>query len=299
MLNELVDAGAMDAHDREEDGRSVPFDGFKVYLAEVVKHPVLSREEELELAGRVALHKDCEAFGRLVASNLRLVVKIALEYGHGSHNILDLIQEGNEGLVRAAKKYDPSKGTRFSTYSSFWIRAYILKHIMDSWSIVKIGTTQSQRRLFYGLNKAKKKLEDAGVSPTSHLIANLFGVKTNEVEEMEKRLARTDLSLDSPLFAEAEETFIDTIRVEDSIEEAVADREKKEIVEGKIVEFRKTLREKELYIFDRRIMADEPATLQEVAVKFGISRERVRQLECRMLSRFNDRFGREFKRLDL
>jgi RNA polymerase sigma-32 factor len=284
---------------RVEDTEPAPHDLLKAYLSEIVKHPVLSKEEELELAGRAHRGKDHEAIRKLVISNLRLVVKIALEYHHSYYNILDLVQEGNEGLVRAAWKYDPRKGTRFSTYSSFWIRAYILKHIMDSWSIVKVGTTQNQRRLFYGLKREKKKLEDAGVLPTSCLIASVFGVKTGEVEDMEKRLTHTDVSLDCPLNDEADETLIDTIRVDTNIEETVADRETKEILDRKIAEFRKTLREKELFIFDRRIMTDEPATLQEVGEKFGVSRERVRQLETRVVTKFRDKFGREFERLDL
>ena len=148
----------------------------------------------------------------LVISNLKLVVKIALEYYNTYLNILDLIQEGNVGLVHAVRKYNPYKGTRFSTYASFWIRAYILKHIMDSWSIVKVGTTQSQRKLFYRLNKEKKKLEALGVIPVPQLLASTLDVKTEEVEDMEKRLAYTDTSLDHPLYDEGEETLMDVMQ---------------------------------------------------------------------------------------
>ena len=225
-------------------------------------------------------------------------MKIALEYYNTYLNILDLIQEGNVGLVHAVKKYNPYKGTRFSTYSSFWIRAYILKYIMDSWSIVKVGTTQSQRRIFYRLKREKKKLEDVGVYPAPHLLAHTLDVKVPEVEEMEKRLSCADISLEHPVYDDGEETFLDVIRADDNIEEAVAAKEK-EILESKIREFKCMLNEKELFIFENRIMIDEPLTLQGIGETFKISRERVRQLENRVLKKFNDRFEEEFRRLDL
>ena len=141
-------------------------DPFRMYLYEISKHTVLSKEEEREVAERIRMH-DKEAEQALVVANLRLVVKIALDYYSYHLNILDLIQEGNVGLLRAVQKYDPERGTRFSTYASFWIRAYILKYLMDSWSIVKIGTKDSQRKLFYSLNKEKEKLEKAGIDPSA------------------------------------------------------------------------------------------------------------------------------------
>jgi len=183
----------------EEKGLPIPFDPLKKYLAEVSKYPVLSREEEIEIATKVYKYKDKEAAQKLVISNLKLVVKIALEYYNTYLNILDLIQEGNVGLLHAVKKYNPYKGTKFSTYASFWIRAYILKHIMDSWSLVKIGTTQSQRKLFYKLNKEKQRLEAIGIFPAPRLLASNLDVKEQEVEDMEKRLSYTDISLETPI----------------------------------------------------------------------------------------------------
>lgn len=295
----------MFVYDGKEQGRepeekaSVPFDPLKKYLSEISRHAVLSREEELEIAEKAHRFKDREASHKLVTSNLRLVVKIALEYYNTYLNILDLIQEGNVGLVHAVKKYNPYKGTRFSTYSSFWIRAYILKYIMDSWSIVKVGTTQSQRRLFYRLKKEKKKLEAIGVFPAPQILADTLDVKVTEVEDMEKRLSYTDISLEHPIYDEGEETFMDMIKADDNIEEVVAAKEKKEILERKIFEFKKMLNDKELFIFEHRIMIEEPLTLQEIGEQFRISRERVRQLENRVLRKFNDRFELEFKRLDL
>lgn len=284
---------------RERDDVAAPFDPLKKYLSEISRHPVLSREEELEIAERAHRFKDGEAFQKLVTSNLRLVVKIALEYCNTYLNVLDLIQEGNVGLVHAVKKYNPYKGTRFSTYSSFWIRAYMLKYIMDSWSIVKVGTTQSQRRLFYRLKKEKKKLEAMGIFPSPQLLAHALDVKVAEVEEMEKRLSYTDVSLEDPVYDEGEETFMDMIKADDNIEDVVAAKERKEILERKIKEFKKMLNDKELIIFERRIMIEEPLTLQEIGEQFRISRERVRQLESRVLRKFNDKFELEFKKLDL
>jgi RNA polymerase sigma-32 factor len=203
------------------------------------------------------------------------------------------------GLLHAVRKYNPYKGTRFSTYASFWIRAYILKHIMDSWSIVKVGTTQSQRKLFYRLNKEKKKLEAAGVIPVPQLLAGTLDVKTEEVEDMEKRLAYTDTSLDHPLYDEGEETLMDVIQGSENIEEIVTSKEKKEILEQKVAEFKKILNDKELLIFEKRIMAEEPMTLQEIGERFKISRERVRQIENRVLKKFNDKFEADLRKLDL
>lgn len=285
--------------EQEEASLPVPFDPLKKYLSEISRHSVLTREEELEIAEKAHRYKDTQASQKLVTSNLRLVVKIALEYYNTYLNILDLIQEGNVGLVHAVKKYNPYKGTRFSTYSSFWIRAYILKYIMDSWSIVKVGTTQSQRRLFYRLKKEKKKLEAIGIFPAPQLLANTLDVKVGEVEDMEKRLSYTDISLEHPVYEEGEETFMDMIKTDDNIEEVVAAKEKKEILERKIMEFKKMLNDKELFIFEHRILIEEPLTLQEIGERFTISRERVRQLENRVLKKFNDKFELEFRKLDL
>jgi len=282
-----------------EKSLPTPFDPLKKYLSEVSKYPILSRNEELRLAMKVYKHKDREAAQKLVISNLRLVVKMSLEYYSTYLNILDLIQEGNVGLLHAVKKYNPYKGTKFSTYASFWIRAYILKYIMDSWSLVKIGTTQSQRKLFYRLNKEKQKLEALGVYPAPQLLASTLDVKEKEIEDMQKRLAYTDVSLEAPLYEESEDTVMDMIKTDENIEDVIADKERGEILSGKVMEFKKTLNEKEVYIFEKRIMAEEPMTLQEIGAKFKISRERVRQIEKKVLNKFKARFKGELKELDL
>ena len=282
----------------EDKSLPIPFDPLKKYLAEISKHPVLSREEEYELAEKIHKNKDIEAAQKMVISNLKLVVKIALEYYNTYLNILDLIQEGNVGLLHAVKKYNPYRGTKFSTYASFWIRAYILKYIMDSWSLVKIGTTQGQRKLFYRLNKEKQKLEALGVFPAPQLLASTLDVTEEEVESMQKRLAYTDISLETPVHEEGYDTLMDMIKTGDNVEEIVTDREMDSMLSERVAEFKKDLNEKELFIFEHRIMTDESMTLQEIGEKFKISRERVRQIENKVLNRFKARFKQELKELD-
>lgn len=275
-----------------------PFDPLRKYLSEVSRYSVLSREEEFEVARKVHEDKDRDAAQKLAMSNLKLVVKISLEYYNTYLNILDLIQEGNVGLLHAVKKFNPYKGTKFSTYASFWIRAYILKYIMDSWSLVKVGTTQSQRKLFYRLNKEKQKLEAAGIFPAPALLAHNLDVKEGEIEEMQKRLAFTDVSLESPIHDEGDDTIMDMIKSGDDVEEIVADKEKRDILTKRVKEFKKDLNDKETFIFENRIMAEEPLTLQEIGEKFKISRERARQIENKVIKKFKERFQNEFKELD-
>jgi len=282
----------------EDKELPAPYDPLKKYLSEVSQYPVLTREQELEIATKIYEGKDKAAAQTLVISNLKLVVKIALEYYNTYLNILDLIQEGNVGLLHAVKKYNPYKGTKFSTYASFWIRAYILKYIMDSWSLVKVGTTQGQRKLFYRLNKEKQKLEALGVYPAPKLLAQNLDVKEEEVEDMQKRLAYTDVSLAAPLRDDGDDTIMDLMRSDENVEEVVAEKEKSEILAKKVREFKKTLNEKEIYIFEHRIMAEEPSTLQEIGAQFNVSRERVRQIETRVLKKFKDRFKGEITDLD-
>jgi RNA polymerase sigma-32 factor len=282
----------------EDKSLPIPFDPLKKYLSEVSKYPVLSREEELEVATKIHNNKDIEAAQKLAISNLKLVVKIALEYYNTYLNILDLIQEGNVGLLHAVKKYNPYKGTKFSTYASFWIRAYILKYIMDSWSLVKIGTTQGQRKLFYRLNKEKQKLEALGIFPAPQLLASTLNVKEEEVESMQKRLAYADISLETPIHEEGDDTVMDMIKTGENVEEIVSDKEMSDMLAQRVAEFKKGLNEKELFIFEHRIMVDESMTLQEIGEKFKISRERVRQIENKVLSKFKTRFKQELKDLD-
>jgi RNA polymerase sigma-32 factor len=294
MKNEmfLEDTGYVAAKVDEGDLPSVS-DPLKMYLAEISRYPVLSREEEYRIALLIHERKDRDAAQKLVISNLKLVVKIALEYYNTYLNILDLIQEGNVGLLHAVMKYNPYKGTKFSTYAAFWIRAYILKYIMDSWSLVKVGTTQGQRRLFFRLNKEKQKLESLGIYPTPKLLASTIDVKEEEITSMQERLTYTDVSLDTPVHDGSDDTIMDTIRSDDDVEEIVSERQKSAMLSKKVSEFRNTLDDRDIFIFNHRVMAEEPMTLEEIGNRFSISRERVRQVELRMIKKLKEHFEGE------
>ena len=268
---------------RTDHGQDVSekLDPFRMYLYEISKHPVLTREEERQIAERINAYKDKEAEQKLVVANLRLVVKIALDYYSYHLNILDLVQEGNVGLLRAVRKYDVGRGTRFSTYASFWIRAYILKYLMDSWSIVKVGTKDSQRKLFYGLNKEKEKLEKSGITPSTQLLADHLDVTAEDIEDMERRLYNGDVSLEDQLYGGGEEVM-DTISTDEDIEETVAEKERREILQKKLADFKALLNDKERYILEHRIMAEDPITLREIGERFNTSRESVRQLQTKI-----------------
>ncbi len=274
-------------------------DPLSVYLREAAKYPMLSREEEREITRLVYDEQDLSAAEKLAVSNLRLVVKIALGYYGTYLNILDLIQEGNEGLLHAVKKYDPYKGTKFSTYAQFWIRAYILKYIMDSWSLVKVGTTQGQRRLFYRLNKEKRRLETLGLYPAPKLLANTLGVKEADVIDMETRLSLTDVSLDAPIADKGDDTGMDLLSSDEDVEEIVSEKEKSVLLAEKVKAFRATLNEKEVCIFDHRVMAETRLSLQQIGTRFQISRERVRQIEQRVIKKARESLNGSIMQLDL
>ena len=274
---------------RPEDKELAPYDPLQRYLLEIRKYKLLTREEERELAIR-AKKGDKEAAYKLVTSNLRLVVKIALEYHrYWTRSLLDLIQEGNIGLLQAVKKFDPYKGIKFSYYASFWIRAYILKYIMDNWKLVKVGTTQAQRKLFYNLAKEREKLISQGIIPETKLLAERLDVKEREVEEMSQRMDGWEISLDAGISDNSRETYGSLLPAPNmNIEEELIDTDRRKILKEKLEEFRKTLSGRDAYIFDNRIMADNPLTLQEIAEKYNISRERVRQVENRIIKRLNE-----------
>jgi RNA polymerase sigma-32 factor len=255
-------------------------DPFTVYLHEVSKYHLMTREEEREMAQRVRREGDKDAGQRMVLANLRLVVKIALDY-RNHVNLLDLIQEGNVGLVRAVGKYDPERGTRFSTYASFWIRAYMLKYLMDSWSMVKIGTKDSQRKLFYSLNREKEKLERSGIIPSAEVLAGNLKASTAEIEDMEQRLYHGDVSLEAPQHGDGD-ALMDTIGSGEDIEETLIEKDYTEMLHKKLGNFKKLLNEKERFILDNRIMAENPLTLREIGERFNTSRESVRQIQVKI-----------------
>jgi RNA polymerase sigma-32 factor len=255
-------------------------DPLSTYLGDISRHPLMTKEEEREVALRVRMDGDKEAGQRMILANLRLVVKIALDY-HSPHKLLDLIQEGNMGLVRAVGKYDPEKGTRFSTYASFWIRAYMLKYLMDTWSLVRIGTKDSQRRLFYSLNRERERLERSGITPSASLLADNLETSRAEIEDMEQRLYHGDVSLEEPQHGDGD-PLIDTIGSGEDIEETVIKRDTEDMLQKRLVNFRTLLSEKECFILDHRIMAEDPMTLREIGERFNTSRESVRQIQSKV-----------------
>jgi len=284
----------------EADKSLVKLDPLQRYLNEISRYGLLSREEEKEMAVKVYEHDDPDAAYIMVTSNLRLVVKIALEFQRiWMQNLLDLIQEGNIGLMHAVRKFDPYKNVKFSYYASFWIKAYILKFIMDNWRLVKIGTTQGQRKLFFKLKKEKQKLIDEGFDPKPKLLSERLGVSEKEIIDMGQRLDGWDVSLDAPLKNDSDSERIDFISTEDeSIDDRVAKKEMETILHEKIEEFRKKMTKREVEIFNQRIFSDDPVTLQEIGDKYGISRERVRQIEKNIVKKMRDFFKREIPDFD-
>ena len=275
--------------DGASDGRSlVAFDPLQRYLTEIRRYPLLSREEEKVLAIRYKEQADVDAAYKLVTGNLRLVVMIAREYQRATRNLLDLIQEGNIGLMEAVKKFDPYRGIRFPSYAVWWVRAYIIRYLINNWRVVKLGTTQAQRKLFFNLQKEKERLEREGISPAPKLIAQRLAVKESEVVEMEQRLASSDLSVDQPAHDDdgGGGTLLDVLHgAQRGPDQQVADAEFRHEVSEKIRAFGETLKDKEKVIFTERLLAEQPLTLQEIGDKYGISRERVRQLEERLKKR--------------
>ncbi len=265
----------------------VKSDPIQSYLNEITRYRLLTREEEIELGRRIQEDGDQEAAYIMTTSNLRLVVKIALEFQRiWMQNLLDLIQEGNIGLVQAVKKFDPYKNVKFSYYASFWIKAYILKFIMDNWRMVKIGTTQGQRKLFFRLKKEKQQLIEQGFDPKPKLLSERLGVSEKEVVDMDQRLANWDLSLDEPLKNDSNTERIEFINMEsDSSEDRMAKKEIEDILHTKVKKFKRTLNDRELEIFEQRIFSDSPLTLQEIGETYNISRERVRQIENNILKK--------------
>ena len=290
MFQETNTCNDKESQSTEGKDPSLRFDPLRKYLAEIRRYRLLTREEESEISRLAFDHQDPAAIEKLTLSNLRLVVKIASVYQNTYLNLLDLIQEGNVGLLHAVKRYNPYKGTRFSTYASLQIRGYILKHIADSWSLVKIGTSQTQRTLFYRLKGEKQRLEALGIYPTPKLLANNFGVKEREVEEMEKRLSFTDMALDAPIHDGSDETLMDRVTSDQDVEEIVSERHKSSVLSKMLQEFKITLDDRDRYIFDCRLVADEPMSLKEIGVGCGVSLEWVRQVEIRLIKRLKIHF---------
>jgi RNA polymerase sigma-32 factor len=287
---ELVDEGDPQLGVDEPKGLA-RYDALQAYMREVRRHPLLTTEQEHALAVEYAKSGDVDVAARLVTANLRLVVKLAYEYRRAFKNMMDLVQEGNIGLMQAVKRYDPYRGVKLSSYAAWWIRAYMLRFILNNWRLVKIGTTQAQRKLFFNLSKEKAKLKAMGIEPSSAEIAKRLDVPEADVVEMDRRLARADASLDTPVQSSDGRS---TTRLEllpgnaETPEVATESAEMEQLLHEQLEEFRKTLTGKEVQIFDKRLVADEPLTLQELGDQFGVSRERVRQLEARLTGRLRE-----------
>ncbi len=280
----------------------VKYDPLQRYLKEVSRYELLSREKEIELAYRIQEENDQDAVYQMVTANLRLVVKIALEFQRvWMQNLLDLIQEGNIGLMHAVKKFDPMKNVRFSYYASFWIKAYILKFIMDNWRLVKLGTTQNQRKLFFKLNKEKERLIDKGFEPQPKLLAEKLGVPQKDVIKMEQRLNSWDVSLDEPVKEDSDTQKGDLFDLDDqpAVEDQMGDKELKQLINENLEEFKKILNEREVEILEDRIFTEEPVTLQDIGERYQISRERVRQLESNIIKKMKTFFKEKIQDFDL
>ncbi len=277
-------------------------DPMSSYMAEVQRHPLLSREEEVRLARLYRGQGDLDAAARLVSANLRLVVKLAHEYHRNPLALLDLVQEGNIGLMQAVKKFDPERGVKLSTYAAWWIRAYILRYIMDNWRMVKLGTTEAQRKLFFKLRQEQERLLKQGYEATPKLLAERLNVTEQDVREMDQRLGNDEISIDAPVGEDGDSTRGERILPSSGFpaaDERLATEELKHLFRGKLEAFGKTLEGKEKYIFEKRLTADEPMTLQDIGTHFGFSRERARQIEAALVDRMRRFVRSEMPDFDL
>ena len=272
------------------DEHSLPkgdYSGVNQYLREISRYRLLSSEETERLAFMVHEQADPMAGRQLITANLRLVVKVVMDFQkYWMNNFLDLIQEGNVGLARAVTKFDPNRGVKFSSYAGYWIRAYILKFIMDNCRLVKIGTSQAQRKLFYTLNKEKKKLEAQGIEAENSVLSERLNVRESEVESMGQRLDFNEVSLESPGVVDGEVTQKMLLTaLGPGVEEQVADQEFAAWFRAELEAFRLTINDRERAILDERLLSDEPKTLVSIASRFGVSRERIRQIEGGLIDR--------------
>ncbi len=270
-------------------------DALTRYLSEISRHPLLTREEEHSLAVKFKETQDPALAYRLVTANLRLVVKIAMEFRRAAFNVLDLIQEGNVGLMQAVQKYDPLRGVKLSSYAAWWIRAYILRYLMDNWRMVKLGTTQAQRKLFFNLRKEQEKLLAQGFDAAPRLLAEKLDVSEQDIREMDQRLGNDELSIDAPVGSsdESKQTHGDRLSERSrNAEEQLGDEELRRVFKENLTAFGKTLTtEKDRFFFENRIAVPEgkeALTLQQIGEKYGFTRERARQLEARLTDQLRE-----------
>jgi len=262
-------------------------DPMAIYMAEVKKYPLLTPQEESQWAKKYFETKDQQAAEMLVTSNLRFVVKVAAEYAKFGARMIDLVQEGNVGLMHAVREFNPYKGVRLITYAVWWIRGYIQEYLMRQYSLVRIGTTQNQRKLFYQLQQERRKLEALGKDAGLKLLSSRLGIDEAEIQKMDQRMTMRDVSLDQPLDAESKNTLMDIQNSgqELGVDEILAHEEEVSILREKVEKIKGRLNDKEIFILDERILSETPLTLQEVGDRYGITRERARQIEARVLDK--------------
>jgi RNA polymerase sigma-32 factor len=294
----VIDVDA-DGHPKPQMTAVAPITGLQQYLAEVRRYPYLSKEEELLLFHEYQTQGSREAAVKLIMANLRVSVAIASEYLHTGADHMDLIQEGNVGLMQAIKKFDPSKNVRFYAYAAWWSRAYILRYLLNNFRLVKIGTTQDQRKLFYNLKKEKSKLEREGYAPDTKLLADRLHVRERDVIEMDQRLGNWELSLDQPIGEEQDSTLLDILPSQQAgADDVIADKELRVLFHQKLAEFTTTLDEREEDILRNRLLSETPLTLDHLGAKYGITKERTRQLEARIITRLRDYMKKDVKDFD-
>ncbi len=297
-LSRDVAESAIDSPSEQAESTDlVPTTALGRYLVEVRRYPFLSKEEELQLFHEYRATGSREAAVKLILANLRISVAIASEYAHTGADRMDLIQEGNVGLMQAMKKFDVSRNVRFYAYAAWWVRAHILRYLLQSHRLVKIGTTQEQRKLFYNLKKEKAKLEQQGFVPDAKLLADRLQVRERDVLEMDQRLSGWEVSLDQPISRHKDEgTFLDLLPAPiPRVDEVVAQKELKLLFRKKLGEFSKTLNERDEDILRNRLLSETPLTLEEIGRKYSITKERSRQLEARIIKRLRDFMKTELK----
>lgn len=285
---ELEDVEVEEVEPSSSDDRALaPSDPVTRYMAEIARYPLMSREEEREVAIRYRETGDPKAAEKLVTSNLRFVVKVAAEYTKFGARLIDLVQEGNVGLMHAVKEFNPYKGVRLITYAVWWIRGYIQEYLMRQYSMVRIGTTATQRKLFYQLQRQREELERLGHEQGVAQLSGKLGVSTDEIEQMQSRLSGRDVSLDAPVHQEGHTRLMDLQSEADPhhVDDELGQREELLQLQSKLDELRPSLSERELFLLDERLLSEEPLTLQEIGEKYGTTREAVRQMESRLIQK--------------
>jgi RNA polymerase sigma-32 factor len=276
----------------------IRYDPLRHYLLEISRYEPLSSEEEQKLSRLFRDQHDKEAGRKLVTSNLRLVVRIAFLYNKVYANLMDLIQEGNIGLLQAVRKFDPDRGTRLPTYASWWIKAYIIKFILDNFRIVRVGTTNDRRKVLLNLRKEKQKLEAQGITASSGMLAEALNVSEEDVIAVENSIQSYDLSLEQKVSEDSDTNFLETLAsTEELIDETLASGELKNLIENKFKSFAATLPEKERIILQDRLIAEEPMTLQAIADRFGVTREAIRISEKKLIDKIKKYMKDAFKDL--